>query len=111
MTTSLLAKATAIRVEHCETAEATTGLDIGHTSSATLASISARIIHNSLQDFNIHTTTPHNRFTAFFRNHPSEPVPEQNLWTLWCKGRLTEADTPTIPVSYTHLTLPTIYSV
>jgi len=33
---------------------------------------------------------------AFFRDHPGEPVPEQNFWTLWCKGRLTEADTPTI---------------
>jgi len=28
--------------------------------------------------------------------HPGEPVPEENFWTLWCKGRLTEADTPTI---------------
>ena len=25
-----------------------------------------------------------------------ELVPEENLWTLWCKGRLTEADTSTI---------------
>ena len=32
----------------------------------------------------------------FFWDHPGEPVPEENLWTLWCKGRLTEADTPTI---------------
>jgi len=31
-----------------------------------------------------------------FRDHPGEPVPEENFWTLWCKGRLTEADTPTI---------------
>jgi len=23
-------------------------------------------------------------------------VPEENFWTLWCKGRLTKADTPTI---------------
>jgi len=23
-------------------------------------------------------------------------VPEENFWTLWCKGRLTEAETPTI---------------
>jgi len=29
----------------------------------------------------------------FFRDHPDEPVPEENFWTLWCKGRLTEADT------------------
>jgi len=23
-------------------------------------------------------------------------VPKENFWTLWCKGRLTEGDTPTI---------------
>jgi len=38
----------------------------------------------------------HNHFTDLFRDHPGEPVPEENFWTLWCKGRLTEADTPTI---------------
>ena len=32
----------------------------------------------------------------FFRNHPGEPVPKENFLTLWCKGKLTEADTPTI---------------
>jgi len=32
----------------------------------------------------------------FFRDHPGKLVPEENFWTLWCKGRLTEADTPTI---------------
>ena len=32
----------------------------------------------------------------FFRDHRGEPVPEENVWTLWCKGRLTEVDTPTI---------------
>jgi len=26
----------------------------------------------------------------------SESVPEENFWILWCKGRLTEADTLTI---------------
>ena len=31
----------------------------------------------------------------FFRDHPGEPVPEENFWTLWCNGRLTEADTQT----------------
>jgi len=43
-------------------------------------------------------TTPlhHNHFTAFFRDHPGQPVPEENFWALWCKGRLTEADTPTV---------------
>ena len=32
----------------------------------------------------------------FFQDHLGELVPEENFWTLWCKGRLTEADTPTI---------------
>jgi len=40
-----------------------------------------------------HTTTV---LRPFFWDHPGEPVPEENFWTLWCKGRLTEADTPTI---------------
>jgi len=42
---------------------------------------------------------PHHTKTVlrpFFRDHPGEPVPEENFWTLWCKGRLTEADTQTI---------------
>ena len=30
-----------------------------------------------------------------------EPVPEENFWTLWYKGRLTEADTPTIRLGAT----------
>jgi len=38
---------------------------------------------------------------ALFRDHPGEPVPEENFWTLWCKGRLTEADTLTIRLGAT----------
>jgi len=37
-----------------------------------------------------HTTTI---LRPFFRDHPGETVPEENFSTLWCKGRLTEADT------------------
>jgi len=40
--------------------------------------------------FHHHTTTV---LRPFFRDHPFEPVPKENFWTLWCKGRLTEADT------------------
>jgi len=43
----------------------------------------------------------HNRFTALFPNHLGEPVPEENFWTLWCKERLTEADTMTIRLGAT----------
>jgi len=42
-----------------------------------------------------------NRFTALFRDHPNEPVSEEKFWTLWCKGGLTEADTPTIRLGMT----------
>ena len=42
---------------------------------------------------NHHTTTVSRHF---FQDHPGEPVPEENFWTLWCKGRLTEADTSII---------------
>jgi len=37
----------------------------------------------------------------FFRDHPGEPMLEQNFWTLWCKGRLTEADTTNIRLDTT----------
>jgi len=31
----------------------------------------------------------HNCLQPFFWDHPGEPAPEENFWTLWCKGRLT----------------------
>jgi len=45
-----------------------------------------------------HTTTI---LRPFFWEHPGEPVPEENFWTLWHKGRLTEADTLTIRLGAT----------
>jgi len=38
-------------------------------------------------------TTPQPFYGPFSRDHPGEPVLEGNCWTVWCKGRLTEADT------------------
>jgi len=65
---------------------------------------------------------PHHTYTtnvlwSFFRDHPGEPVPEENFWTLWCKGRLTDADKPTIQMGATpsglvtsaHLQHPPIF--
>jgi len=49
-----------------------------------------------------HTTTV---LRPFFRDHPGAPVPEENFWTLWCKGRLTEADTVTIQLGATPSSL------
>jgi len=47
----------------------------------------------------------HHKFTTvlrpFIRDHPGEPAPEENFWTLWCKERLTEADTVTIQLGAT----------
>ena len=40
-------------------------------------------------------------FRPFFRDHPGEPVPEEKFRTLWCKGRLTKADTLTIQLGAT----------
>jgi len=36
------------------------------------------------QLLNHHTTTI---LWPFFQDHPGEPVPDENFWTLWCKGR------------------------
>ena len=33
---------------------------------------------------NTHTTV----LRPFFREHPGELVPEENFWTLWCKGKI-----------------------
>jgi len=61
-----------------------------------------------------HTTTTVLR--PFFRDHLGKPVPEENFWTIWCKGRLTEADTQTIRLGATpagltsaHLHHPLIF--
>jgi len=43
----------------------------------------------SILSLDTHTTI----LWPFFRDHLGELVPEENFWTLWCKGRLTEADT------------------
>jgi len=55
------------------------------------------------------TTTPQPFYVLFFRDHPGEPVPVENFWTLWCKGRLTETDTLTIQLSATTSGLTSAY--
>jgi len=42
------------------------------------------------------TSTTTTVLRPFFRDHPGELVPEKNFWNLWCKARLTEAETLTI---------------
>jgi len=56
-------------------------------------------VQKQSQRLDHHTTTTILR--PFFGDHLGEPVPEENFWTLWCKGRLTETDTPTILVGAT----------
>jgi len=67
--------------------------------------------------YTINTSTATTVLRAFFRDHPGEPVPGENLWTLWCKGRLTEADTATVRLGATpsgltsaHLHHPPIFT-
>jgi len=54
-------------------------------------------------------TTTTTILQPFFRDHPGEPVPEENFWTLWCKGTLAEADTPTIRLGATPFGLTSAY--
>jgi len=49
----------------------------------------------------LHAVSTTTILRPFFWDHPGEPVSEENFWTLWCKGRLTEADTMTIRLSAT----------
>jgi len=72
-------------------------------------------VHNTAMRSN-NTTTTTTVLRPFFRDHPGEPVPEENFWTLWCKGRLTEADKLTIRLGATpsgltssHLHHPPIF--
>jgi len=75
---------------------------LGRGSEGTFVYRSVLVIH-AMQHVNTmtHTHTHTTILRPFFRDHPSEPVPEENSWTLWCKGRLTEADTPTIRLGAT----------
>jgi len=46
---------------------------------------------------------------TLFWDHPGEPMAEENFWTLWCKGRLTEADTLTVRLGTTPSGLTNAY--
>jgi len=76
------------------------------------------ITANQAYHFGSSSTTPHTTtvLRPFFWDCLGEPVPEENFWTLWCKGRLTEADTATIRLGVTpsgltsaHLHHPLIF--
>jgi len=57
----------------------------------------------------ITTTTNTTVLQPFIWDHLGQPVPEENFWTSWCKGRLTEADTPTpsgLTSAHLHHPLP-----
>jgi len=55
------------------------------------------VCHSSKPQRHTHTTV----LQPFFQDHPGEPVAEENFLALWCKGRLTEADTSTIRLGAT----------
>jgi len=67
--------------------------------------------------YRLHLHTHTTILWPFFWDHPGQPVPEENFWTLWCKRRLTEADTQTIQLGATlsgltsaHLHHPPIFT-
>jgi len=68
---------------------------VTHTQqiNASQANSFANVADNATCCNHHHTTTV---LWPFFQDRPGEPLPEENFWTLWCKGRLTEADTLTI---------------
>jgi len=67
-----------------------------------MLSVCCTSVHNNFVFFTyINHTTTTTVLQLFFRDYLGEPVPEENLWTLWCKGRLTEADTPIIRLGAT----------
>ena len=49
----------------------------------------------------LYHTTPQPFYSPFFRTTWVSRCRKINFWTLWCKGRLTEADTPTIRLGAT----------
>jgi len=87
----------------------TTQSDNNYTARAVASWYTADI--NSKQTYKYPQSQPHHATTVlrpFFRDRPGEPVPEQNFWTLWCMGRLTEADISAIQLGATPsgLTIP-----
>jgi len=99
-------------VTHC------TGLVFFHESppGKGCCSLFTALTHWLNWGFTSHHNTAKPLLRPFFRDHPGELVPEENFWTLSCKERLTEADTPTIRLGATpsgltsaHLHHPPIF--
>jgi len=71
----------------------------GHNSANYWGHCSSKIIGGELAPMppspKLTTITTTTVLWPFFRDHPGEPVPEEDFWALRCKGRLTEADTLT----------------
>jgi len=77
----------------------TSGLEMEWTYSYNHSTHKSHQINEDLSKVSTHTHTT--VLWHFFRDHPGELVPEENFCTLWCKGKLTEADSPTIRLGAT----------
>jgi len=55
------------------------------------------------------TTTTTTVLWPFFWDYTGQPVPEEKLLDFMCKGRLTEADTPTIWMGATPSRLTSVH--
>ena len=76
-------------------------------SSAEHIYLKHRTVGRQIKQKHYNTTTTILR--SFFWDHPGKPVPEENFWTLWCTGRLTEADILTIWLGTTPSGLTSAY--
>ena len=53
---------------------------------ASLLKLRKSILPFTLESGTNTTTNTTTVLRPFFPDHPGEPVPEENFWTLWCKG-------------------------
>jgi len=76
-----------------------TVLSAWSVNSQQLLVVQLLVVHTRTECHHHHHATT--VLLSFFRDHPGEPVPEENFWTLWCKRKLTEPDTPAIRLGTT----------
>jgi len=78
-------KSASVRFGFCisSPSDANSDLSHGHTITASSVQVTTTVLRPLIWD------------------HPGEPVPEENFLPLWCKERLTEAETPTIRLGAT----------
>jgi len=101
------------QVLYCGPSNSSVDVAASKLRSCLFANVDAELV---VKIFQVNTHTHTTVLWPFFQDHPGELVPEENFWTLWCKGRITEADTLAIRLGATpsgltsdHLHHPPIF--